>query len=514
MALQLLTFCLNLIFLLNQKGLPWIKKENEWLCLNSKNVWSEQEKSILKLFDDISSIIADDNHNIWIINSNNQLYKINHSMFRIQKPDFDVFYNNIKNEKGISFDFSDIKFDPENKAIYVSIIAPYYIKKNSTRYQYFVEGLMNDWSAWSTNQDINLIVKSGNFTLHVRSKDLWGNYSEIKSLKFTIEPPFTESTWFYALVIIVVIALFISISKIRERKLINDKKILERKVKERTIEIQEKAEEIKTQRDEIMGQHDEILVQKEDITASINYASRIQKAVLPINDHFEKVFNDHFILYKPRDIVSGDFYWIAEDKDKIYFTAADSTGHGVPGAFMSMLGISSLNEIFGSKDDNLTAHKILNQLRAKIKFSLHQTGKEGENKDGMDMALCILHKNTNILEYAGAYNPLYLIRDGELQEYKADRMPVGIYHVERDSFTNHEIKIKKGDVIYIFSDGYVDQFGGPGETKFKSSNMKKLLVEINSKPMNEQKQILEDNFHKWKGKLNQIDDIIFIGIKF
>ena len=181
---------------------------------------------------------------------------------------------------------------------------------------------------------------------------------------------------------------------------------------------------------------------------------------------------------------------------------------------MSMLGISSLNEIFGNENNHLTASRILNLLREKIKFSLHQTGKEGENQDGIDMALCVLHKKKKILEYAGAYNPLLLIRNGELQEYKADRMPIGIYHVEKDSFTNHEIKIKKGDLIYIFSDGFADQFGGPKQTKFKINNFKKLLLEISEKPMSSQKKILEERFYKWKGDLDQVDDIIVIGIQF
>ena len=504
----------SLRFLINQQGIPWLKSNNKWSCLNSNKVWTTQEEAYLTLFDDISSIISDNNNNLWIINNNNQLYKINHSKFDILDPNFNISYNRICNEEGFNFELSNLTFDPDNKAIYVNIIAPYYIKQNSTQYQYFVEGLMNDWSKWSTNQNINLIVKSGNFTLHVRAKNIWGNTSEIKSLKFQIKSPFTESIWFYLIIAIIVIAGFILISKIRERKLLHDKKILEQKVKERTIEIQEKAEEIETQRDEIMGQRDEILIQKEEITDSINYASRIQNAILPIKDQFSKAFNDHFIIFKPRDIVSGDFYWIAEDEDKLYFTAADCTGHGVPGAFMSMLGISSLNEIHGNENNNLTASRILNLLREKIKFSLHQTGKEGENKDGMDMGLCILHKKKNIIEYAGAFNPLYLIRKGELIEYKADRMPVGIYHVEKESFTNHEIQIKKDDIIYIFSDGYVDQFGGPGQTKFKSSNLKKLLIEISTKPMSQQKQILEEQFVKWKGDLEQVDDVIFIGIKF
>jgi serine phosphatase RsbU (regulator of sigma subunit) len=504
----------NTRFIADQKGFPWVQIDGNWVSLNSNPVWSEQEGAYLKLFDDVSSIISDKEDNLWVINNNKQIYKIIHEKYNYVNPAFDIYYSQIINEEGTNFELSDLNFDSKNKAIYIKIIAPYYVKENSTYYQYFVEGLMNDWSNWSIAQDINLIINPGKYTLHVRAKDIWGNKSELKSIEFSIKPPFTETTWFYILIALAMIVSFILIVKLREKKLKHDKKVLEKKVKERTLEIQEKAKEIETQRDEIMGQRDEIISQKDEITDSINYASRIQKAVLPLQDHFDKAFSDHFILYKPRDIVSGDFYWIAEDEDKLYFTAADCTGHGVPGAFMSMLGVSSLNEIFGNENINLTASKILNLLREKIKFSLHQTGKEGENKDGMDMAMCIYHKKKSMIEYAGAYNPLYLFRNGELQVHKADRMPIGIYHVEKESFTNHEIKIQKGDVIYIFSDGYVDQFGGPGQTKFKAANFKKLLLEINEKPMKEQQQILDERFAKWKGDLDQIDDVILIGIRF
>ena len=213
--------------LINSPGYPWIKTNGEWICLNSNTEWTKQERSILKLFDDITSIIPDQDKNLWIINSNKQLYKINHSKFTVLRPDFNIFFNEIKNEEGLSFELSNLNFDSENKAIYVKIIAPYYIKKSSTQYQYFVEGLMNDWSDWSSNQDINLIVESGSYTLHVRAKDIWGNRSEIKSIEFTIEPPFTKSIWFYVIIGIVVIAIFIFIAKVRERKLIHDKRILE-----------------------------------------------------------------------------------------------------------------------------------------------------------------------------------------------------------------------------------------------------------------------------------------------
>ena len=252
--------------------------------------------------------------------------------------------------------------------------------------------------------------------------------------------------------------------------------------------------------------------QKKQITDSIEYASRIQTAILPPGDYIERVMPEHFILYKPRDIVSGDFYWITHKDGKIVVAAVDCTGHGVPGAFMSMLGFAFLNEIV-NKEAELKANLILNQLRDYVKSSLRQTGKDDEAKDGMDIALCIIDPSNLKMQYAGAYNPLYLIRNQEFISLKADRMPIGIHILEKDSFTNHEIDIKKEDVIYIFTDGYIDQFGGEDKRKFKISPFRELLININNKSMNEQKQILEEEFYKWKGEHEQIDDILVMGIK-
>jgi serine phosphatase RsbU (regulator of sigma subunit) len=223
-------------------------------------------------------------------------------------------------------------------------------------------------------------------------------------------------------------------------------------------------------------------------------------------------FSDHFVFYKPRDIVSGDFYWIGEDSNHIFFTVADCTGHGVPGAFMSTLGISTLNEIITNRSD-LHAHTVLNLLRAKIKTSLHQTGKEGEAADGMDIAFCILHKNRKSLEFSGAYNPLFIFQGGEIKEYKADRMPIGIYVGEKESFTNFEINVNSGDIIYIFSDGFADQFGGPEGSKYKKASLKKFLHTIAHLPMEEQGILLEKEFERWRGKDEQIDDIAILGIR-
>ena len=262
---------------------------------------------------------------------------------------------------------------------------------------------------------------------------------------------------------------------------------------------------------EIKQQRDQIFQQKQEITDSIQYASRIQNAILP-PDLMLNQLQDHFILYKPRDIVSGDYYWMTLKDNKTIVAAADCTGHGVPGAFMSMLGISFMNEII-NRGDTTQANEILNQLRDNVVNSLRQTGEEGEAQDGMDLALCVIDMEGKKIQYSGAYNPLLLIRNNELAEYKADKMPIGIHKDKRDSFTNQEIDIKTGDAIYLFSDGYVDQFGGPRQKKFMSKKFKDLLLEINAKPMTEQRNILDTTLMDWMGQVDQIDDILVMGLR-
>ncbi len=259
-------------------------------------------------------------------------------------------------------------------------------------------------------------------------------------------------------------------------------------------------------------QKNKIEKQNQEITQSIFYASRIQKAIQPSDESLKNLFNDYFILYKPRNIVSGDFYFAQKINDYILFTAADCTGHGVPGAFMSMMGISMLNQIVREKNVN-TAAQVLNIMRSNIKQALHQSGKKNEQKDGIDMALCALNTKTNMLQYAGAYNPLIIIRNGEIIEYKADKMPIGIYIKEKESFTNHEIKVQKGDIIYIFSDGYVDQLNPKTKEKFMRKRFKKMLLEISNKPLSEQQQILDSKFEEWKSNSKQVDDVIVFGVK-
>jgi len=251
--------------------------------------------------------------------------------------------------------------------------------------------------------------------------------------------------------------------------------------------------------------------QNEHIAQSINYASRIQNAVLPLGDKIAELMPDHFIFFKPRDTVSGDFYWMDKRENKLILAAVDCTGHGVPGAFMSMLGVSFLNEIV-TKGQEESANGILNKLRESVKTTLSQSS-TSESKDGMDIALCVIDYDEMKMQYAGAHNPLYFIHDGELIQFRGDRMPIGYQLREKETFTNNLIDLHKGDVFYIFSDGYIDQFGGDNNNKYSSKAFKKLLTEIHKKPMSEQRILLEQHFELWRGNQSQIDDVLVIGGK-
>lgn len=248
-----------------------------------------------------------------------------------------------------------------------------------------------------------------------------------------------------------------------------------------------------------------------DIIDSINYAKRIQDALLKEEEHISEHLPEHFIFLKSKDIVSGDFHWALEKQKHFYMAAVDCTGHGVPGAFMSMLGVAFLNEINASIEV-LSPAAILDQLREKIVKELGQGRKELEAKDGMDISLICYNLETKVLQWAGANNPIYMVMNGKWNEIKANKQPIA-YQENMQPFTNHVIQLESGTSFYLFTDGYADQFGGPSGKKFKSSQLKETLFAISSKPMKEQKVILKDTFEKWKGDLEQIDDVCIIGMK-
>ncbi len=247
--------------------------------------------------------------------------------------------------------------------------------------------------------------------------------------------------------------------------------------------------------------------QHRDIIDSINYAKRIQQAVLKEEEHVSKHLPPHFILFKPKDIVSGDFYWALEKGEYLYVTAADCTGHGVPGAFLTMLGISYLNEI-NAGEEVLTPAEILDQLRAKI---VNELSKHGTTKDGMDISLMRMHLKTREIMWAGAFNPLWYIESGILKEIKADKQPIG-YAEDLKPFTNHTLRLNANDTIYLFTDGFADQFGGPKGKKYKYKQLEENLLANSHKSFEEQKEILSQSFDSWKTGLEQVDDVTIIGI--
>jgi len=233
---------------------------------------------------------------------------------------------------------------------------------------------------------------------------------------------------------------------------------------------------------------------------------------LPPNDDLKGLLPSYFILTKPKDIVSGDYYWLACKDNKVIVAVADCTGHGVPGAFMSILGVSFLNEIV-NKAVTIRANELLNQLSGQVIKSLHQTGENDKTRDGMEMTMCVIDFDKKKLQFSGAFRPLYLIRDNELKEFKGDNMPIGIYDHEDQSFNNTELLFEKDDIFYLFTDGYVDQIGGTDRKTFRSVNFKKFLLNIHTLPMPEQKLALETRYEAWRGEIDQVDDILVVGIK-
>ena len=289
---------------------------------------------------------------------------------------------------------------------------------------------------------------------------------------------------------------------------------------ERRILLEKQSQELKKQQEELRHQ-------KEEIISSINYAKYIQSSILPKEEQLESLLGEHLVLYKPKDIVSGDFYWISNIENKTVIAAVDCTGHGVPGAFMSMLGTALLNEII-NKEYITHPGVILRRLRKEVINSLKQKGESGEQKDGMDIALCTLDLENMKLQFSGANNPLYLIRksnlekagilrcdlggDDQLYEIKGDLMPIGI-NDRMDNFTFHEIKIFKGDTFYLFTDGFPDQFDGRDSKKYGYRKFREQLIRNNSLTMADNKIILEKVLYEWMGDNSQIDDILVIGFR-
>lgn len=395
----------------------------------------------------------------------------------------------------------EVRLSYEENSLHLDFVGISLYNPQGVTYQTKLEGYDKDFKPASTqNFEIYSNLPHGKYEFKLVACNSSGVCSAPFTMKIIITPPFWKTWWFYLVVLVLATSILLAYIKLRERKLKQEKKILEDKVKERTAEVVEK--------------NMELAEKNKDITASIRYAKRIQDAILPPDDYVKKHFPNSFILFKPKDIVSGDFYWIADKGEHLIFTAVDCTGHGVPGAFMSIVGHNLLDRIV-VEQNILKPSLILDELNKSVSDTLRQSDHEDNAvRDGMDIALCVFNRKTGVLQYAGAYNPLWLIQNNELTEIKADKFPIGNLKAgENKKFTNHEIQLNKGDSAYVFSDGYADQFGGPAGKKYKTSSFKQLLLESTNLSMQQQGYLLDQTIENWRGNLEQVDDILVIGTR-
>lgn len=453
--------------------------------------------SCINIFPSIQDISISEDGSTWIIADNKQVYHISGDKHTHDSEKFAVYYSSLKGRGNEFYSIlrPDVKYS--QSSLKINFSAPFYIAPGRTEYRHYFKGLSPGWSDWSPVSSIEYpLLPPGRYSVYVQARNIFGTLSNETVLDIHIKPPFYKTRFFYALAGLITLLLFALILRIREKSHLRAKEVLEQKVRERTAEIER--------------QKNEIAEQKNEITDSLYYARRIQAAVLPPTSRLSSYLPEHFVLFIPRDIVSGDFYWSTVKDDKIVIAAADCTGHGVPGAFMSMLGVSFLNEIV-NRIPLTNAGAILDALRIKVKDTLSQSG-DIVHRDGMDIALCIIDKLEMKMEYAGANNPLYMIRNNVISEIKADKMPIGKYE-KSDHFTSVDIDLQINDSFYLFSDGFIDQFGGTEGKKYLSKSFRDLLMRINDQSMSRQKELIISEFQKWKGTYPQVDDILIIGFR-
>jgi serine phosphatase RsbU (regulator of sigma subunit) len=367
-------------------------------------------------------------------------------------------------------------------------------------YQTRLDNWDNDWSEWSTNREFTASPRDGRYKFTMISVNEDGQSQDPVSFSLTINKPFWRTLWFYFLSLALITSIIILIVRQREK----DQKKIELYLKK----------ELDARTSEVMKQKDKIELQNIEITDSITYAKRIQTSILPDLSKLKETFKDAFVLFYPRDIVSGDFYWFDKPgDDKFILVCADSTGHGVPGAFMSMIGSTLLQDIV-SRQGITKPSQILKMLDSQIFSTLNQNLELGVSNDGMDMIVCEINIKARHVRFASAMRPVIIVIGGEPFYIKGNRYSIGGESVTEKFFDDQEYYLNEGDTIYLFSDGLPDQFGGPDGKKMKIARLKRLIEVVTLLPMAEQKNRIAAFYEEWKGNYDQVDDILFIGARF
>ncbi len=424
------------------------------------------------------------------------------------------------NDREVAFD-DNIKLAAGQYKVTIEYIAVSLCHPQNTIYQYSLTGYDNAPVITKKTKVTYPRLSEGNYDFYITAINENGLKTDSAAhISIYIKTPLWKLPGFYISIVLFFVIISIIVMRKRAQIAKQEKLALEKKVEARTIKIREQKKQLEAKNSSLKLMNKKILLQKEliekerkSITDSIKYAQRIQTALLPDEEVFRKKLSDFFILYQPKDIVSGDFYWATCIDHYMIIAAADCTGHGVPGAFMSMLGTAYLNEIVNKSIIN-DPDLILNQLRRKVIEALKQKGEVGETKDGLDIALCTLDFEHSKIYYAGAFNPLFLIHEDKFIEIKADHMPIGYYSGVDNKFSKNVIEFSQGDLFYIFSDGFSDQFNGVNGKKFMKKRFKDLLFQNRYKPMAAQKDTLVNTLRQWQGKAEQVDDILVIGVKF
>ncbi len=382
----------------------------------------------------------------------------------------------------------------------INYVGLYYSDSEKVYYKYFLDNYDIEWSEPTFSRSSVYKLSDGTYRFNLTSFNYDGiTNNEVAGFDLNIRKPVWRMWWFILLMIILASGVIVIIIRYREKAQKRVKEYLENELEERT--------------GEVIKQKEEIELQNREITDSINYAQRIQASLLPVVSKLDNAFGGSFTFFRPRDIVSGDFYWFDQvSDDKYIIVCADSTGHGVPGAFMSMIGSALIQEIVTRKEITRPS-EILSTLDKEISSTLNQGDDENTTSDGMDMTVCEFNQKTRMLRFASAMRPVILIMDGEQYYIRGNKSSVGGESATEKYFDDQEYFLKEGDIIYMFSDGFPDQFGGPAGKKLKIIRLKALIDEIKDLPINEQHASVSKYFDNWKGDLDQVDDVLFMGIK-
>jgi ligand-binding sensor domain-containing protein/serine phosphatase RsbU (regulator of sigma subunit) len=491
----------GLVWALHQMQISLINDTNEVIRTVSDRNFSIREGS------EITSASSDIKGNTWITTSHG-IVRYNPRINKLvgYPPNVEITKLYIMNEphdlaQGLILPYK--KYNIRFNFAGISLREP-----NDLKYRYLLEGFNTEWSEPMAQNSVQFPrLENGDYTLKVIASKENSDWSkEPATYSFTIKKPFWKTRWFVGTTLLFLISIVLLFIKYRTYKLVQDNLELEKVITLRTSEIQAQKEHIEQNRDEIQRS-------AKDITDSIKYAKRIQKAIFPANLDIKRILPESFIFFRSKGIVSGDFYFVEEVNELAIFAAVDCTGHGVPGAFISIVANNLLKQAV-LQNGITKPSDILNFLNRGITETLHQTYEESTVRDGMDIALCTWDKKKNEVQFAGAFNPMYIFRNGELQQYKGNRFPVGVFVGEKlKKFTNQVVKVEPGDMLYVFSDGYSDQFGGPNGKKMKLRGFRNFLTKIHKLPVNEQYEASFNKLKDYQGNLDQIDDIIVMGVR-